>query len=227
MIPRPPGSTLFPFTTLFRSGGSAITDYIIQYSTDGSSWTTFSDGTSTDTSVTITGLSECNDYYYRVSAVNGIGTGTTSSNSQNTLDVSAGYDYEGRGVQDFTTKKQFGSSVKFESAQTFGAVQEFGASQIFGEGNAFANSQNFCGVHNFVADAIEFGTTTTFDTAQTFGDAAKFAANQDFTNVNHDFTATAIFFDSGGVFSASEVMGVRSEERRLGKECRSRWSPYH
>ena len=23
------------------------------------------------------------------------------------------------------------------------------------------------------------------------------------------------------------VEGVRSEERRVGKECRSRWSPYH
>ena len=23
------------------------------------------------------------------------------------------------------------------------------------------------------------------------------------------------------------VIGVRSEERRVGKECRSRWSPYH
>ena len=22
-------------------------------------------------------------------------------------------------------------------------------------------------------------------------------------------------------------MGIRSEERRVGKECRSRWSPYH
>ena len=22
-------------------------------------------------------------------------------------------------------------------------------------------------------------------------------------------------------------IGVRSEERRVGKECRSRWSPYH
>ena len=22
-------------------------------------------------------------------------------------------------------------------------------------------------------------------------------------------------------------LGVRSEERRVGKECRSRWSPYH
>ena len=24
-----------------------------------------------------------------------------------------------------------------------------------------------------------------------------------------------------------EVLGERSEERRVGKECRSRWSPYH
>ena len=25
----------------------------------------------------------------------------------------------------------------------------------------------------------------------------------------------------------SEIMAARSEERRVGKECRSRWSPYH
>ena len=25
----------------------------------------------------------------------------------------------------------------------------------------------------------------------------------------------------------SEGIGARSEERRVGKECRSRWSPYH
>ena len=23
------------------------------------------------------------------------------------------------------------------------------------------------------------------------------------------------------------IVGMRSEERRVGKECRSRWSPYH
>src|SRR3989449_11136574 len=27
--------------------------------------------------------------------------------------------------------------------------------------------------------------------------------------------------------AAAIVAGVRSEERRVGKECRSRWSPYH
>src|SRR6266571_7601336 len=32
---------------------------------------------------------------------------------------------------------------------------------------------------------------------------------------------------SGMVAAASEAGVVRSEERRVGKECRSRWSPYH
>ena len=27
--------------------------------------------------------------------------------------------------------------------------------------------------------------------------------------------------------AAREALGARSEERRVGKECRSRWSPYH
>ncbi len=29
------------------------------------------------------------------------------------------------------------------------------------------------------------------------------------------------------VFTAEEKKAWRSEERRVGKECRSRWSPYH
>src|SRR5256885_16932107 len=38
-------------------------------------------------------------------------------------------------------------------------------------------------------------------------------------------------FHSGGradlVARETAEIGVRSEERRVGKECRSRWSPYH
>ena len=34
-------------------------------------------------------------------------------------------------------------------------------------------------------------------------------------------------FMSGSVFSYNYPLRVRSEERRVGKECRSRWSPYH
>ena len=32
---------------------------------------------------------------------------------------------------------------------------------------------------------------------------------------------------SGGNLASSVTYNGRSEERRVGKECRSRWSPYH
>ena len=28
-------------------------------------------------------------------------------------------------------------------------------------------------------------------------------------------------------YARNQIAGARSEERRVGKECRSRWSPYH
>ena len=31
----------------------------------------------------------------------------------------------------------------------------------------------------------------------------------------------------GYIVTEAAASGVRSEERRVGKECRSRWSPYH
>ena len=50
----------------------------------------------------------------------------------------------------------------------------------------------------------------------------------------HFFTAPFLFFHQY-LFDRADVHGVeiscflsiRSEERRVGKECRSRWSPYH
>src|SRR2546430_4452987 len=56
-----------------------------------------------------------------------------------------------------------------------------------------------------------------------------FASNDDFAN------ATGIsalpFSDVANLLTASAEAGEqtpsRSEERRVGKECRSRWSPYH
>ena len=33
--------------------------------------------------------------------------------------------------------------------------------------------------------------------------------------------------DPANNFKLAQVVAKRSEERRVGKECRSRWSPYH
>jgi len=71
------------------ANGSAITDYIVQSSTDNTNWTTFADGTSTATSATVTGLSSSTLYYYRVAAVNAIGTGAYSASVNATTSASA------------------------------------------------------------------------------------------------------------------------------------------
>lgn len=59
-----------------------VTDYVVQYSSNsGSTWTTFSDGTSTSTSATVTGLQNSTSYVFRVAGVNGVGTGAYSTAS--------------------------------------------------------------------------------------------------------------------------------------------------
>ena len=42
--------------------------------------------------------------------------------------------------------------------------------------------------------------------------------------IDHHWDADTLHFDRSGVKGR---IAVRSEERRVGKECRSRWSPYH
>ena len=41
------------------------------------------------------------------------------------------------------------------------------------------------------------------------------------------FLDTGLGKDSLSIISQGNVVSFRSEERRVGKECRSRWSPYH
>jgi hypothetical protein len=64
------------------NGGAAITDYVIQYSSNGgTNWTTFNDGTSTNTSAAVSGLTNGTSYIFKVAATNSAGTGSYSSNS--------------------------------------------------------------------------------------------------------------------------------------------------
>ena len=46
---------------------------------------------------------------------------------------------------------------------------------------------------------------------------------------NSIFNSAVVPFEDGfaGVFRCDNKAVQRSEERRVGKECRSRWSPYH
>lgn len=63
-----------------NNGDSPILDYIIEYSSDnGLNWVTFSDGLSTSTSATITGLTNDRVYLFRVSAINSVGSSSASN----------------------------------------------------------------------------------------------------------------------------------------------------
>ena len=54
---------------------------------------------------------------------------------------------------------------------------------------------------------------------------------------SHDVPASSLLLTEGDYVYPGDVLGsfshhkagilLRSEERRVGKECRSRWSPYH
>jgi len=63
-------------------GASPISDYSIQYSTDGESWNLFNDGVSVETTAMVTGLANGTKYRFRVAAINSYGVGIYSLPSQ-------------------------------------------------------------------------------------------------------------------------------------------------
>ena len=56
-----------------------------------------------------------------------------------------------------------------------------------------------------------------------------FEKNQQIGGCLQTFVRKGVKFDTGMHYigSLDEGQQLRSEERRVGKECRSRWSPYH
>jgi hypothetical protein len=62
------------------NNGAPITGYLIERSTDGSSYSTLVANTgTTSTTYSDTGLNSAQIYYYKVSAINPVGTGTAST----------------------------------------------------------------------------------------------------------------------------------------------------
>ena len=64
------------------------------------------------------------------------------------------------------------------------------------------------------------------------GGVAKTTSTLAFAQILHnDYGKRVLVFDIDKQANSTKTLGCydadRSEERRVGKECRSRWSPYH
>lgn len=60
-------------------GGSAITDYFVESSPDGINFVEFVHAPSVSTNITVTGLTPATQFFFRVSAINAVGTGPPSN----------------------------------------------------------------------------------------------------------------------------------------------------
>ncbi len=120
------------------NGGSAITDYEIDYGIGSGSWTQFADGVSTSTSAVITGLVSGTTYKIRILAINAIGTGAESS----TTYVTAGRlglvdDFTGTTIN--TSKWTESDSASGGSGGSAGNVQQNGTLTV-GGGNGWGTN---------------------------------------------------------------------------------------
>jgi hypothetical protein len=73
------GSGQVKLTWTAPTAGSAITDYVIEYSTDGLTWTTANDGVSSATTATVSNLVNFTSYQFRVATKNAYGAGERSA----------------------------------------------------------------------------------------------------------------------------------------------------
>jgi hypothetical protein len=80
-------SVALSWTAPVLTDGSSVSDYVISYSTNGSTWKVFSDGVSGATTTTVTGLTNGVAYTFKVAAVNAAGAGTYSTATANTTPI--------------------------------------------------------------------------------------------------------------------------------------------
>ena len=75
MVTRHAQSASVSWTAPLTDGGTPVTDYRVEASTDGLTWGTVGDAVSTATTALVPGLDRGPAYVVRVAAVNGAGTG--------------------------------------------------------------------------------------------------------------------------------------------------------
>jgi len=72
------GIAVLTWEAAFTGSDDPVVDHVVEYSADGVAWTTVDDGTTTGTSLTVSGLANESTLEFRVMAVNGRGAGPAS-----------------------------------------------------------------------------------------------------------------------------------------------------
>src|SRR6266702_7371274 len=122
----------------------------------------------------------------------------------------------------FSAPQPFRESDRRGGSLFLGAAEEGRNLKVrYWDGCLHAETGRGCGGHGIFAALVETGGNDgDFDLAL-HGFIQHSAEN------NVGFGIRSVMNDAGGFADFVQQEIVRSEERRVGKECRSRWSPYH
>ena len=91
---------------------------------------------------------------------------------------------------------------------------------------------NWSGAHTIKIHKVNTVPMSDYDRAGTGENASRYGALGKVENTIEEMTLTkdrsfTFVIDTLDNDETDGVLSARSEERRVGKECRSRWSPYH
>src|SRR5256885_3047629 len=87
------------------------------------------------------------------------------------------------------------------------------------------------GIRDYKVTGVQTCALPIFDEEMNKWEFKKHGCGYEFSHEGTVIDINDYFLSNGDFFSANRLFfyfeSIRSEERRVGKECRSRWSPYH
>ena len=190
------------WTAPTQTGGGTITDYIVEFSANnGSTWSTFNDGISTATSVTVTGLTNGVTYSFRVSAVNSAGTSPTSDVARATIGVPTvptGLSAVAGAAQvtlTWTTPSQTGGSAITDYIIEF-SIDSGTSWTVFADGTSTATSTVVTGLTNGITHTFRVSATNAVGTGAVSGSVSAVPWQVNVPSAPRDLAITAVMATS-------------------------------